>query len=361
VFNAVPDQPATDIKNEEQMAIRDVLGQERAKRFLKRLLYLDKVPHAILLSGMEGIGKAALARELAIMLNCLNPERFESCDACASCLKMRGGYHPDLLWVRSEGASIKLDQIRELKQRVAFRPFEGKWRVLIIENAQDLREEAGNALLKLLEEPPKQNLFILTVLEPQMLLPTIVSRCCHIRLQPLEGPLIAHYLAETHGLSASQAQKIAGLAEGSLDRARLLAEPQRIAHMNEVLGSVSKVGELAMVDFFPFAGQWARGSEDLEHDLECIKIWIRDLVLARLLKKHHPTLEADESTMKQAQDVPVDSLLSLFVDIENAHRQIRQNANKQLALEGMCLAIKEKLYGQSYRYSISQGREDLSF
>jgi len=343
------------------MAFRNVLGQERAKRFLKRLLHLGKVPHAILLSGMKGVGKIALAREFATSLNCLIPEGFDSCDTCASCRKMRDGHHPDLLWVRSDGAYIKLDQIRSLKQRLAFRPFEGEWRIVIIEDAQNLREEAGNALLKLLEEPPKQNLFVLTALEPQMLLPTIVSRCCHIRLQPLEETSIAHHLATTHGLPASQAQRIASLAEGSLDRATLLAEPDRMAHLNEILGNVSKLGELSMVDFFPFAAQWAKGSEDLEQDLECIKLWIRDLVLSRLLSDYSPMLQTDECTMKKAQKAPVECLLSLFVEVEKAHVHIRQNANKQLTLEGVCLAIKENLYGESHWYSISQGREDLSF
>jgi DNA polymerase III subunit delta' len=343
------------------MAFRDVLGQERAKRFLKQLLHLDKVPHAVLLSGMKGVGKMALAREFATLLNCLNPDGFDSCDTCASCRKMRDDHHPDLLWVRSDGAYIKLDQIRSLKQRLAFRPFEGKWRIVILEDAQNLREEAGNALLKLLEEPPKQNLFVLTALEPQMLLPTIVSRCCHIRLQPLEEALIARHLTATHGLGPSQAQRIAGLAEGSLDRAKLLAEPDRMAHLNEILENVSKLSELSMVEFFPFAAQWAKGSQDLEQDLECIKLWIRDIVLSRLVADYHPMLQIDDGALMKAQKTSVESLLSLFVEIENAHSRIRQNANKQLTLEGVCLAIKENLYGESRWNSIPQGREDLSF
>jgi DNA polymerase III subunit delta' len=343
------------------MAFRDVPGQERAKRFLARLLYLDRIPHAILLSGMRGIGKSALAHEFATLLNCLNPQGTDSCDACTSCRKMKDGHHPDLLRVTSDGAYIKIDQVRSLKQRAAFRPFEGKWRVVIIEDAQNLREEAGNALLKLLEEPPRQNLFILTALEPQMLLPTVVSRCCHIRLQPLEQASIAHHLTTSIGLHPLRAQTIAALAQGSLDRARLLAQPDRMAHLNEILGNVSKLSELPMVDFFPFAAQWAKESEDLEQDLECIKLWVRDLVLSRSLADHTPMLQAEGGTMKDFEKASVESLMSLFFEIEKAHLHLRQNANKQLTLEGVCLAIKENLYGESRWYSISQGREDLSF
>ena len=343
------------------MAFRDVFGQERAKRFLERLLRQKKVPHAILFSGMKGIGKTALAQEFAKLLNCLNPQDFDSCDVCPSCLKIRDGYHPDLVWVRSEGAFIKLDQIRNLKQRLAFRPFEGKWRIVIIEEAQNLREEAGNSLLKLLEEPPKQNLFLLTTLEPQMLLPTIVSRCCHVRLQPLDDIWIERYLIDVHGIPSSQAQRIAALAEGSMDRAKWLAEPDRILHMNEVLENISKLDGLPMVDFFSMMAQWAKGSEDLEQDLECIRLWIRDLILSRLVASHCQVLETQEKTMNKVRHASVERLLSLYIEIENAHMLIRQNANKQLTLEGVCLSIKERLYGESSWNSVSAGRESLSF
>ncbi len=295
------------------------------------------------------------------LLNCLNPQDFDACDCCASCLKIRDGHHPDLVWVKSDGATIKLDQVRNLKQRLSFRPFEGKWRIVIIEDAQDLREEAGNALLKLLEEPPKQNLFVLTALEPQMLLPTIVSRCCHVRLQPLEQVWIERYLLETQGLSSSRAQEVAVMADGSLDRAKWLAEPSRVAQMNEVLENVSRLKGLPMIDFFPLTAQWAKGSADLEQDLECIKLWIRDLALSRLFTDYAPMLRTSEHVLRSARKVTVETLLSLFAEIENAHLLLRQNANKQLTLEGVCLAIKENLYGESRRNSLSQRRKDLSF
>jgi DNA polymerase III subunit delta' len=343
------------------MALKDIFGQERAKRFLKQLLSLGKLPHAVLFSGMEGIGKVTLAREFAKLLNCLKPQNLDACDACASCVKIKDGHHPDLVWVKSDGAYIKLDQVRSLKQRLSFRPFEGKWRIVIIEDAHDLREEAGNALLKLLEEPPKQNLFILTVLEPQMLLPTIVSRCCHVRLQPLEETWIERYLLETQGLAPPQARKIATMAEGSLDRAKWLADPARIAQINEVLENVSRLKDLSMVDFFALTAQWTKGSADLEQDLECIKLWVRDLALSRLISDHIPMLPADESTVKQARKRSVESLLSLFAEIEKARLLLRQNANKQLTLEGVCLAIKENFYGESCWNPLSQRREDLSF
>ena len=338
------------------MALRHVFGQERAKRFLRRLLELERIPHAVLLSGMAGVGKATLAQEFAKLLNCVDPQEDDACEVCPSCSKMRDGNHPDLVRIKSEGTFIRLDQIRGLKQRLGFHPFEGKWRVVIIEEAHDLREEAGNALLKLLEEPPRQNVFFLTTLEPQMLLPTIVSRCCHVRLQPLDEVWIERYLTETQGLPPAAAEQLANLAEGSLERARELAEPERVTRLNEVLEHVASLRGLPMIDFFPLTAQWAKGSEDLEQDLGYIKLWVRELILARLLPDQERGLTTVAETPAKVIVAAVEPLLSLFTELEKAQRLIRQNAHKQLTLEGVCLAIKEKLYGESGWHSLQSGR-----
>ncbi|MFP5213847.1 MAG: DNA polymerase III subunit delta', partial [Acidobacteriota bacterium] len=124
------------------MALSDIIGQERAKRFLKQLVRTGSVPHAILFTGMEGVGKADVALQFAKLLNCSNPREGDCCDECSSCRRMENGNHPDLVWVKSEGVFIKVDQIRALKERVRFRPFEGKWRVMVIQDARTLKEEA---------------------------------------------------------------------------------------------------------------------------------------------------------------------------------------------------------------------------
>lgn len=315
----------------------------RAKRFLKQLVKTGNMPHALLLSGMPGIGKAAVAREFTKLLNCLDPRDLDCCDRCASCRKLDGGHHPDLIWVKSEGAYIKINQIRELKERLQYRPFEGRCRSVVIQDAQNLRDEAGNALLKLLEEPPRHNIIILLVLEPQMLLPTIVSRCCHLRFQPLDDDWIEKHLVHTHKIPPLQAREVTRLAEGSLERAHSLAEGTLLEHWKELLGKVGNLKELPMVDFFSFVNQWAQKGEDLEQDLECIKLWVRDLVFSRLMIDYRPTLEMDSKLRSPARGAPVESLFELYDQIERGIQHLRQNANKQLTLEGVCLAIREGL------------------
>lgn len=339
------------------MSIEKIPGQERAKRFLTQMMKRGQVPHALLFSGMAGIGKRAMALEMAKAMNCLDPPGQDCCDGCVSCRKITGGSHPDVLLVRSQGAFIKVDQIRELKERARFRPFEAKVRVVIIEDAQRLKDEAANAILKMLEEPPPQNVFALTVLEPQMLLPTIVSRCCHIRFQPLDDSSVARFLVEKGQFTESQADRWSALAGGSLERAGRIVEGRWIEHMQEVVSRLEKLCEAPMSEFFSTTGQWTKKTEDLEEDLECIKLVLGAWVLGRLhLPLVLPLERLGGRLMRQACEAPLETLFELQEEAEEALRRLRLNANKQLTLESLCLAIRKGLDGQSDRNSLPNGR-----
>lgn len=340
--------------NKETMSLQSVPGQERAKRFLGQLIRTGHIPHALLFSGMAGVGKATVARQFIKSLNCLDLQQGECCDGCISCRKIDSDLHPDLLWVANDGAYIKIDQVRDLRKRIRFRPFEGTWRGVVIQDAQKLRDEAANALLKILEEPPKHNIFILLVLEPQMLLPTIVSRCCHVRFQPLEDNWIEQHLIDVHRVSRDRATDIARLAEGSLERARWLVEGNHFLHWQEILSNIQQLHKLTMIEFFGLMARWSQKSEDLEQDLECIKLWIRDITLSRLINNYRPSLAAE--IPKQFRETSVQRLFGLYDQIEQAVQNLQRNANKQLTLEAVCLAIKDISYGQSSGNSFSQRR-----
>jgi DNA polymerase-3 subunit delta' len=269
--------------------------------------------------------------------------------------------HPDLVYIRSDGASIKLDQIRELKERFRFRPFEGRWRVVIIQDAQKLGEEAANAILKILEEPPRGNVFILVTPESQMLLPTIVSRCCHVRFQPLGDEIVADLLAKGGGLAPERAKEIARLSAGSLERARWLTEDDRIASWKKVIENLEKLDGLSILDFFPMISEWAKTREGVEQDLECIRLWVRDLILFRLLGNHPLTFELDRKTKDTLRGISPERVFLLYHNIEQAMQNLKVNANLQLTLEGVCLAIKDSLYGKGDWDTFSKRRQDLPF
>ncbi|MFZ2445365.1 MAG: DNA polymerase III subunit delta' [Syntrophobacteraceae bacterium] len=343
------------------MALSDIPGQQRAVRFLRQLVRKDAVPHAFLFTGMPGTGKVAGAVEFARVLECLDPRDFDACGRCPACRKIGEGLHPDLIQVRADGATIKIEQIRELRERFRFRPFEGKWRVVIIHDAQRLKEEAANALLKILEEPPRGNLFILIAPESQMLLPTIVSRCCHVRFQPLGDDIVAEYLVRESGLDPERAAEVARLSAGSLDAARRLTEEGRIAASKRVLENLERLDGQPMIDFFQMISEWVGTREEAEQDLECVRLWVRDLILLRLAGDRPLTFALDDKTKEAVGGVPPERLFLLYHGMEQAIRNLKVNANLQLTLESVCLAIKDSLYGKGDWYSFSKRRQDLPF
>src|SRR5207248_3646382 len=138
---------------------------------------------------------------------------------CAACMKLARGAHPDVLVVGpGDSGAIKIDQVREVVERTAYRPFEGKRRVVIVDEADALVGQAQNALLKTLEEPPPSSVFILVTSRPDVLLPTVRSRCPELRFRPLSPADIAAALI-ARGTPEAEAHAVAATANGSLGEA----------------------------------------------------------------------------------------------------------------------------------------------
>src|SRR5258708_5442056 len=162
------------------MPFRDVSGHLPIVDLLKRSIDRATLPQTLLFSGPSGSGKRLTALAVAQAVNCLKPSG-DACGTCAACTKIARGVHPDVLVVEpGESGAIKIDQVRDVVERSAYRPFEGRRRVVIVDDADTLVPAAQNALLKTLEEPPSSSTFILVTARPDMLLPTVRSRCIQL-------------------------------------------------------------------------------------------------------------------------------------------------------------------------------------
>src|SRR6266478_3103861 len=175
------------------MPFNDLQEQRPVAEQLHRSLQRGRLAHAYLFSGPRGSGKEAMARTLAKALNCSEADH-DSCDRCDSCRRVDEGIHPDVYWVRPESKSrrIQIDQVREFMKSVNLCSSMGGVKVGIIVDADCMGEEASNAFLKTLEEPPAQTIIILLTTQPQRLLPTILSRCLRISFGPA-GKLVSPY------------------------------------------------------------------------------------------------------------------------------------------------------------------------
>jgi DNA polymerase-3 subunit delta' len=168
------------------------------------------------------VGKRKVAIAVAQALNCVSPrtgKAFDSCGACPACTRIARGVHPDVLVVQpGESGSIKVDQVRDVVDRAMYRPFDGKRRVVIVDDADALVPSAQNALLKTLEEPPSSSVFMLVTSRPDLLLPTVISRCPRLRFRALDDADVVAVL-EGMGTSETDARAAAVSADGSIARA----------------------------------------------------------------------------------------------------------------------------------------------
>ena len=202
------------------MPFREIAGHRRLLELTARAALAGTLPPSLIFSGPEGVGKRRAAIALAQLLNCLAPVGDDACGACRACTRIARGVHPDVLTIQpGESGNIKIDQVREAIERSAYRPFEGRRRVVIVDEADALVPEAQNALLKTLEEPPAASMFVLITARPDLLLPTVLSRCQRLRFGRLAPAEIAHVLEHVHGYSSGDAHAAAALADGSPGRA----------------------------------------------------------------------------------------------------------------------------------------------
>jgi DNA polymerase-3 subunit delta' len=315
-----------------------LLGHEKPKALLREAVARNKMGHAYLFRGPDGVGKKRTALTLAAYLNCKSPVEQDACGRCISCRKYGSASHPDLVLIAPEGAAIKIGQVRELKHRLAFPPLEARVRVVILEDIHTMRREAANSLLKTLEEPAPGNILILTADLAGDVLPTILSRCQIIPFGPLDHGDMARVLMQEEGIEESLALTLAAVAEGSLGRAKLLWQQNLLAFRQEVvedllLGGHGEAETIGLV--FRLSEKGAALKENISEFLTLLRLWYRDLVL--VAAGGPEAAIANKDLAASLQTAPRRWSLAQLHDklrrLDLAERQLLRNCSRTLVLE----------------------------
>ena len=206
------------------MPFRAIAGHRPLLELLARANARGTLPPSLLFAGPAGVGKRLTALALAQALNCERQISYTSgtdaCGECAACRRIERGVHADVLIVEpGDTGAIKIEQIRDVVERCGYRPFEGRRRVVIADGADALGLPAQDAILKTLEEPPPASVFVLITDRPDVLLPTVRSRCQRLRFGPLAPADVAALLIRDHGMTETEAQAAAAASDGSIGRA----------------------------------------------------------------------------------------------------------------------------------------------
>jgi len=364
-----------------------IIGNERAIGLLKSSIEQGRVAHAYLFAGPAGVGKGLVAREFAKALNCERGEgRAEPCNECVSCRKIDHETHPDVRWFRPAGAMrmIRVEQVAEFLQAAQFRPFEGRWKVFILVDADRLNVQSQNKVLKTLEEPAPDTAIILTSAVPEALLPTIRSRCQRVAFHPIPREAIEGFLIEHHGASQERAGVAAALARGSLAAAvELLGEnadsvrldlynllaaggfehfadlqamalgiekqlvtrretlKKQLAEENaETLEAMAPEARKALGDQYNAHAE-SEFRREVEGALNLVVLWYRDMLVCRETGATTPLINADyaEAIAAQAAERTADELLAAFDTIDEVRKAIALNVKLSNSLEALFLKL----------------------
>ena len=220
----------------------DLVGQEHVVEILQKAVAAtrlgapaaetnNQMTHAWVFTGPPGSGRSSAAIAFAQALVC--PK--DGCGFCNECKSAANGAHPDVEVIRTEGLSIKIDEVRELLTRVAWAPSMGGWRVVVMEDADRLTESAANALLKAIEEPGNRTVWLLCAPTLHDVLPTIRSRCRHLQLVTPSNTAVAQVLQSRDGISPVMADFAARVSQGHIGRARYLANNESVRNTRNTI------------------------------------------------------------------------------------------------------------------------------
>jgi DNA polymerase-3 subunit delta' len=271
-----------------------VLGHERVRELLGRALAQRRLPPAVLLTGPRGVGKRTLATAVARALLCPNGDGGDACDRCPACHRTGKGLHPDLLVGEPEGATqtLKIERVRELVREIDGRPFEAAARAVLIDDAHAMTEQAQNALLKSLEEPPPTSHVFLITPSPQTLLPTIRSRCQTLRLGPLPASLLEQALVSRLSLTPAEARLRVSVSAGSLGQALAFEGEAYGALRDELLRLLAALVSGGVVDRME-AAETLADRDDVPLAIGILRTLLRDVAALHAGAPPETLLNAD--------------------------------------------------------------------
>ncbi len=334
----------------------DIIGHEWAVDYLQRSIASDQLSHALLISGPPNIGKAALAERLAQMLNC-EAGGAAPCRRCRTCRRIVSGNFPDVrigglaaqAAAQKPSESVKnrlgIDAVREWQADIHLRPYEGRRRVFILHDAETLTEQAANALLKTLEEPPPFATLILVAHGAGDLLPTITSRCHSLKLRPLPRQQVAAALREHWQIAPDDAETLAAWSGGRIGWAATVAQqPELLQARVEQLETLIALSGQPLIERFKWVEQVGKGVKGGEREqlfelLELWQGWWRDvLLLAAGLEDGLINVDR-RAELELLRRIPLPKIYAVLKHIDQAATQVRENVSPQLALENVVLHL----------------------
>ena len=327
------------------MGFSGITGQEEVIRSLENALKNDRIGHAYIFSGSAGIGKKTVAGIFAGMLICDAPHISIPCGVCQACRLFSSGANPDFRRIKAEGASIGVDEIRNIQGDVAIKPMYSKRKVYIIEEADNMTVQAQNCLLKTLEEPPLYVVLILTASNYESLLETIRSRAQRLSFKKNTHAQVRQILMEKYGNEARGMEFAAAYADGIIGTALDLVGTEEFIGLREkTFDMVNRIKNSSLSGIFSTFSFFEDNKDDFDIILDMMAMFYRDMLVVKESGNEKILINSDKRDIifNNARKYSTQQLVAGIEQIEAARRAVKQNANYQLAVEHMLIKLREE-------------------
>ena len=327
------------------MDFSKVIGHEDIISRFKSSIEADRVSHAYIIAGEEGSGRNTLAYCFAKTLQCESGGT-EACGTCKSCKQAESGNHPDIIYISTEGDNIiSVGKIRDqLVGSMEIKPYSSRYKIYIIKEAEKMMEDAQNALLKTIEEPPEYGIVIIITSQPEKLLPTIRSRCVMVSTKPVKEKDIHDYLVSKYSVSEDKATFAIEYAQGNLGKAILLASNENYEKLvQSVIDLESNLFDMELEDISYTIQQCENYQVHIQDYLDLMMMWYRDILVLKvtgnpdkiLFKKQYSVIR------EQANYLSFNELEAKSKAITAAKERIEAKAKLEDIMRLLIMTLKE--------------------
>ena len=323
----------------------DIIGHEQIIEHLRNAITLDKISHAYIFNGPEDSGKMMLAEAFAMALQC-EGEKERPCLSCRSCKQAMDHNQPDIIYVSHEKPNtIGVDDIRtQVNNDIDIKPYSRRYKVYIIDEAQKMNQQAQNALLKTIEEPPAYAVILLLTTNADSFLPTILSRCITLNLKAVKADVIRSYLMQKYQIPDYQADICAAFSQGNVGKAVKLAASSDFAELKaSVLQLMKRLSDIDLYEMTAAVKQIAEYKLTVNDYFDLMMIWFRDVLYFKATGDVNGLIFKDEvyDLIQQAEKRSYQGIETILKALETAKVRVSANVNFDLVIELLLLTIKE--------------------
>mgnify|MGYP004629979247 FL=1 len=324
---------------------KDIIGHEQIKEHLQNAIEMDKVSHAYIINGPDKSGKMMLAEAFAMALQCEKHGK-EACMECHSCKQALGHNQPDIIYVNHEKPNtISVDDIRtQVNNDIDVKPYSSEHKIYIIDEAEKMNQQAQNALLKTIEEPPAYAVIILLTTNADTFLPTILSRCVTLDIKVVPDEKIKKFLMEKYQIPDYQADVCVAFAQGNVGKAIQLASSDDFNEMKaSALQLMKRLDDIELYEMTAAVKQIADYKLEITDYFDLMMIWYRDILYFKATKDVNGLIFRDEvyDIKRQAEKSSYNGINEILEALRKARIRLEANVNFDLVIELLLLTIKE--------------------